>query len=167
MQKIFMTTIPLSLKPTEELTICTPLVDGWNFINTSLQNDLTVYNFHPKIRESKEFIYPSTSTRELENQLSWINNIVSYAPTCVFFWNTENYIDLRNLAIEPIKKLYSVVASFKPNMILHKFGFYDDTEIVFYDYSKQALAFKKLLLKEWDGEDYPSFFRLCCSKIPD
>ena len=63
---------PLSLKPTEELTICTPLVDGWNFINTSLENDLTVYNFHPKIRESKQYIYPSTKCKELETQLSWI-----------------------------------------------------------------------------------------------
>ena len=52
-------------------------------------------------------------------------------------------------------------------MILHKFGFYDDTEIVFYDYSKQALAFKKLLLKEWDGEDYPSFLDYAVAKIPD
>ena len=67
---------PLSLKPTEELTVCTPLVDGWNFINTSLANDLTVYNFHPKIREYKEFIYPQTSAAELENQLSWITNMI-------------------------------------------------------------------------------------------
>ena len=49
-------------------------------------------------------------------------------------------------------------------MILHKFGFYDDTEIVFYDYSKQALAFKKLLLTEWDGEDYPRFLNYAVSK---
>jgi hypothetical protein len=28
---------------------------------------------------------------------------------------------------------------------------------VYYDYSKAALAFKKLLLKEWNGEDYPLF----------
>ena len=48
-------------------------------------------------------------------------------------------------------------------MILHKFGFYDDTEIVFYDYSKQALAFKKLL-KEWDGEDYPKFLDYAVAK---
>ena len=155
---------PLSLKPTEELTVCTPLVDGWNFINTSLQNDLTVYNFHPKIRESKQFIYPTTSAEELQNQLSWINNIVTYAPTCVFFWNTENYTDLKYLDVDRIKKLYSVAASFKPNMILHKFGFYDDTEVIFYDYSKQALAFKKLLLKEWNGEDYPRFLEYAVSK---
>jgi len=149
---------PLSLKPTEELTVCTPLVDGWNFINTSLANDLTVYNFHPKIREYKEFIYPQTSAAELENQLRWITNIVDYAQKCVFFWNTENYKDLKYVNIEkPIKKLYAVAASFKPNMILNHYGFTDDCEVVFFDYSKPSLAFKNLLLKEWNGEDYPKF----------
>lgn len=156
---------PLSLKPTEELTICTPLVDGWNFINVSLANDLTVYNFHPKIRESKEYIYPTTSAADLEHQLSWINNIVSFAPKCVFFWNTENYVDLDYIKIDkPIKKLYSVAASFKPNMILNRFGFSENTEIVFYDYSKPALAFKKLLVSQWDGEDYPAFLDWAVAK---
>ena len=149
---------PLSLKPTEELTICTPAVDGWNFINTSLANDLTVYNFHPKIREYKEYIYPSTSAALLEHQLSWITNIANYAQDCVFFWNTETYRDLKYVEIEkPIQKLYAVAASFKPNMILNHYNFTDDCEVFFYDYSKAALAFKKLLIKEWDGEDYPSF----------
>ena len=148
---------PLSLAPTEELTICTPLVDGWNFINTSLENDLTVYNFHPKIRDVKQYLYPKSSAEELAKQLSWINNIVTYAPTCVFLWNTENYVDLKYIKPDPIKKLYSVAASFKPNMILNEYGFYPDTEVVFFDYSKPSLAFKKLLLEQWDGEDYHDF----------
>jgi hypothetical protein len=149
---------PLSLKPTEELTICTPLVDGWNFINTSLANDLTVYNFHPKIRESKQYIYPKTSAAELEHQLSWITNIVDFAQECVFFWNTENYSDLKYVEMNnPIKNLYAVAASFKPNMILNHYNFTDDCTVNYFDYSKSALAFKKMLLKEWDGEDYPRF----------
>lgn len=155
---------PLSLAPTEELTICTPLVDGWNFINTSLANDLTVYNFHPKIRDVKQYLYPKSSAQELAAQLSWINNIVTYAPTCVFLWNTENYIDLGYINPNPIKKLYSVAASFKPNMILNKFGFDPSTEVVFYDYSKPSLAFKKLLLQQWDGEDYVSFINWALAK---
>ena len=156
---------PLSLAPTEELTICTPLVDGLNFISTSLANDLTVYNFHPKIRESKQYIYPSTSAEDLSKQLNWIQNIVDYAPQCVFLWNTENYKDLKYVPLdEPINKLYSVAASFKPNMILNHFGFHDDTEVVFYDYSKPSLAFKKLLVTEWDGEDYPSFVTWALNK---
>ena len=157
---------PLSLKPTQESTICTPLVDGWNFISTSLANDLTVYNFHPKIRESKQYLYPNSSAEELSKQLSWIINIVEFAPTCVFFWNTENYKDLKYVSIEkPINKLYAVAASFKPNMILNTYGFEDDAEVVFFDYSKQALAFKKLLLTHWDGEDYPAFLNWAESKF--
>ena len=156
---------PLSLMPTQESTVCTPLVDGWNFINVSLENDLTVYNFHPKIRESKQYIYPSQSAEELAVQLNWIQNIVDYAPTCVFLWNTENYLDLKYVKLnKPVKKLYSVAASFKPNMILHHFGFTNETEVVFYDYSKPALAFKKLLLTQWNGEDYPSFIKWALAK---
>ena len=156
---------PLSLSPTEESTICTPLVDGWNFINTSLANGLTVYNFHPKIRNVKQYLYPNSSASELSSQLNWINNIVEYAPTCVFFWNTENYTDLKYLDLKPIDKLYCVAASFKPNMILNKFGFNESTEVVFFDYSKQSLAFKKLLVQEWDGEDYPAFLDWAYSKF--
>ena len=149
---------PLSLKPTEETVSCTPLVDGWNFINTSLENGLTVYNFHPKIREQKQYVYPNKSAAELNYQLSWINDIISFAPTCVFFWNTELYTELKYMKIDkPIDKIYSVAAAFKPNFILNKFGFKDTTEVVFYDYSKQALAFKKMLLESWNGEDYPDF----------
>lgn len=155
---------PLSLAPTEELTICTPLVDGWNFINTSLANELTVYNFHPKIRESKQFIYPTTSAQDLAKQLSWITNIVEYAPTCVFLWNTENYTDLKYINPPPLKKLYSVAASFKPNMILNRYGFEEDTEVVFYDYSKPSLAFKKLLVSQWDGIDYHDFVTWALNK---
>jgi hypothetical protein len=156
---------PLTLRPTSETSVCTPLVDGWNFINKSLENDLTVYNFHPKIRESKVYLYPNKSAADLERQLSWINNIVNYAPTCVFFWNTETYADLKYIKIQtPIKKLYAVAASFKPNMILNTFDFEESTEVVYYDYSKQALAFKKMLLQNWDGEDYPKFLRWAKSK---
>ena len=156
---------PLSLKPTEETVSCTPLVDGWNFINTSLANGLTVYNFHPKIREQKQYVYPNKSAVELQRQLSWINNIISYAPTCVFFWNTETYKELKYIKLDkPINKLYSVAAAFKPNFILNYFDFNEDTEIIFYDYSKSALAFKKLLLTHWDGTNYPEFLKWAKSK---
>jgi len=151
---------PLALMPTEDTCICTPYVDGWNFVNKSLENGLTVYNFHPKIRGAKQYLYPAKGVQVLQNQLAWINNIVSFAKDCVFIWNTENYIDLKYLKFpkdRKIKKLYCVAAAFKPNMILHKFGFDEDTEVVYFDYSKQALAFKKLLVTQWNGVDYPTF----------
>jgi hypothetical protein len=112
-------------------------------------------------------LYPGKGAEVLQNQLAWINNIVTYAKDCVFTWNTENYIDLKYTifpADKKVKKLYSVAAAFKPNMILETFGFDDNTEVIFYDYSKQSLAFKKLLIEQWDGEDYPSFLRYAIEK---
>ena len=156
---------PLLLQPTDETLVCTPLVDGWNFINISLEKGLTVYNFHPKIREQKQYVYPNKSATELNSQLSWINNIISFAPTCVFFWNTENYKDLKYVKIEkPIDKIYSVAAAFKPNFILNTFDFHEDTKIIYFDYSKPALAFRKMLLEHWDGTNYPEFLRWAKSK---
>ena len=149
---------PLAVMPTEETKVCTPLVDGWNFINTSLENGLTVYNFHPKIRDAKEFVYPTSSIEDLQTQLSWVNNIVNYAPQCVFLWNTETYLDLKYCKIqEPVRHLYTLAASFKPHIILNTFNFEDDAIVNFYDYSKPALAYKKMMLKQWNGEDYPAF----------
>ena len=156
---------PLTLKPTDETLVCTPLVDGWNFINKSLENGLTVYNFHPKIREQKQYVYPNKSAEELNRQLYWINNIVTYAPTCVFLWNTEGYQDLKYVKLnESIDHIYSVAAAFKPNFILNKFGFKDTTKVTYFDYSKQALAYKRMLLEHWDGEDYPRFIQWAKSK---
>ena len=149
---------PLALMPTEETKVCKPLVDGWNFINTSLENGLTVYNFHPKVRDAKEFVYPTSSIQDLQTQLSWVNNIVNYAPQCVFLWNTETYLDLKYCKIqEPVRHLYTLAASFKPHIILNTFNFEDDAIVNFYDYSKPALAYKKMMLTQWNGEDYPSF----------
>ena len=56
-----------------------------------------------------------------------------------------------------------LVAS-KPNFILNRFGFRDTTKVTYFDYSKQALAYKRMLLENWDGEDYPTFIEWAKSK---
>jgi len=153
---------PLFLNPTQDTKVCTPYVDGWNFINTSLKNNLKVYNFHPKIRVTKRYAYPNKDLNTLKEQLDWIVNILNGATDCVFFWNTEAMFDVKKYAkttIHPVKKLYSVAAGFKPNYILHSIGFEEDTEVIYFDYSKQALSFKKALIELWDGRDYPNFLR--------
>ena len=159
---------PVSLRPTEDTAVCTPMVEGWNFINRSIQENLTIYNFHPKIRVTKKFIYPSKDIVDLNNQLDNLVNILNHSGDSVFFWNTEKYYDIKHSenSIEPIDTLYAVAASFKPNYILHNFKFTDKTKVVFYDYSKQAIAYKNLMLKEWEGEDYPAFISYAKKKYP-
>jgi hypothetical protein len=87
----------------------------------------------------------------------------------VFLWNVESYRD----AVErpsgmtgPVSSLYCVAAGFKPNWILHTHTFDANTRVVFFDYSDKALAFRRLLLEEWDGTDYPHFLEHVFRKLP-
>jgi hypothetical protein len=87
----------------------------------------------------------------------------------VFLWNVESYLDVTEPdpgLRGPIGTLACVAAGFKPNMILHTHGFDADTRMVFFDYSSQALTFRKLLYEEWDGEDYPRFLEYLFRKLP-
>ena len=49
-------------------------------------------------------------------------------------------------------------------MILNTFGFDETTEVTYFDYSKQALAFKKLLIQQWDGTEYTKFLKYAIDK---
>ena len=87
----------------------------------------------------------------------------------VFVWNIEPYDDV----VEPppgfsgpLRSLYAVAAGLKPNFLLERLGFDDRTRVVFLDYSVVALEFRRLLLSEWDGSDYPSFLRRLFRVLP-
>lgn len=76
----------------------------------------------------------------------------------VFVWNVEPYDDLDALDDDgPLATLHTVAAGFKPNAILRKRGFQSTTEIVFFDYSRAALDFRRRLVEAWDGHDLPAF----------
>jgi hypothetical protein len=78
----------------------------------------------------------------------------------VFLWNLEPYDDVQTAPHgfePPITTLYSVASGFKPNVLLESFGFDAHTRVVFFDYSAKALEVKRLLVEEWDGQDFPEF----------
>jgi len=84
------------------------------------------------------------------------------APSGVFVLNYEPYRDVEEPPEgfgPPISALYSVAAGLKPNRILHTHGFDRQTRIVFFDYSERALEFRRVLLSDWSGRDYPGFLR--------
>lgn len=87
----------------------------------------------------------------------------------VFLWNLEPYTDIEikpEGLYEPLTSLYSVAAGFKPNRILETHGFDEDTTVCFFDYSPNALKVKEIMLKEWDGDDFPQFIRYLFKKFP-
>lgn len=75
----------------------------------------------------------------------------------VFIWNLESYDDIAVEQAAPLRTLYCVAAGFKPNAILRSHGFSPEAEVVFMDYSREALAFRKWLVEDWNGRDLPAF----------
>jgi len=87
----------------------------------------------------------------------------------VFVLNFESYRDIEEPPPgfeAPVSVLYSVGAGLKPNRILQTHGFDARTRVVYFDYSAQALEFRRLLRAEWDGRRYPDFLRSVFQKMP-
>ena len=86
----------------------------------------------------------------------------------IFVWNFEQYDNVNRPPTgfkPPIATLYGVAAGLKTNWILKTHGFDDNTRLVYFDYSPQALEFKRVLHAEWDGRNYPDFVRNLFQKI--
>lgn len=100
--------------------------------------------------------------------LTQVRQLVENLPRGVFPLNVEGYDDVDEAPpmSGPVRRLYSVAAGFKPNRILETHGFDDKTRVVFFDYSKPGLRFRRLLLDEWNGADYPNFLRRLFKLLP-
>jgi hypothetical protein len=183
---------PLCLWPSDETEICIPGLPGWNFIHTSLKNGKAVCNFNESIRAHKfnlrinqrsqgrdvvQYLDPSTIDVSRDNDglehnqpfLRVIDSTIKNAKRGVFLWNLEPYTDVEEPPPSfrpPLSRLYSVAAGLKPNRILHTHGFNEHTEVVFFDYSPNALKARRLLHEEWDGEDYPRFIKFLFEQLP-
>ncbi len=86
----------------------------------------------------------------------------------IFVWNFESYDEVNQPPADfgsRVSTIYSVAAGLKTNWILQTHGFDDATRVVYFDYSQQALEFKRLLHDEWNGEDYPEFLRYLFTKL--
>jgi hypothetical protein len=91
------------------------------------------------------------------------------ASSGVFVLNFESYRDIEEPPDgfePPLSALYSVAAGLKPNRLLQTHGFDAQTRVVYFDYSEPALEFRRFLLSDWDGRDYPSFLRRLFRRLP-
>lgn len=98
-----------------------------------------------------------------------IQSAVQNSSRGVFLWNFEPYSDIETPPPDfqrPLSAFYSVAAGLKSNRILETHGFDENTKMVIFDYSTSGLEFRRLLLEEWDGSNYPQFLKRLISKLP-
>ncbi|MCF6436107.1 hypothetical protein [Pseudoalteromonas sp. MMG022] len=164
-------------------------VQGWQFVLHSLQHNLGVRAFTQDINYNRfdlnvptsqqhfaKCLLDSHSLSEVENklapaQLAFLQRAqkqIQNAKKGVFLLNIESYDDLDN---EPkdqaLDSVFSVAAGFKAYRILATQGFHANSEVVFFDYSQQALAVRQFIVEHWDGEDFPAFVKRVFAHFPE
>ena len=93
---------------------------------------------------------------------AFLDEMCDKAGRGVFVLNYESYDDVAEPPpgfAAPVSTLYCVAAGLKPNRILATHGISPDSRVVFFDYSADALDFRRRLDMEWDGRDYPAYLR--------
>jgi hypothetical protein len=162
---------PYEIKPTGQTRQYTgQLRDGWNLASTMIKNGCSIGNFPDEIRNLKQHIYPEVGT-ELEQLLAGDTSVQ------VVEYNQKRYIDLMDFSgfqgsvyvfntdsMAPdnipynkntkLDSIYCVAAGFKPIQLMNQCNWDSNTQMVYFDYSDSALAFKKWLIETWDGRDY-------------
>jgi hypothetical protein len=184
----------IALEPGVGSVTATPLLPGWGFVDASVRQGLTVPALPDFVRRAVLDLAPDAppTRRALErlfshgitpvedpadaklapDQAAFVSSVrdqVANARRGVFLLNIESYQDVDTPPGEfqgPVSTLYSVASGFKPNRILQTHGMDEHTRIVFFDYSERALAVRRALVEQWDGEDLPRFIRHLFASFP-
>lgn len=129
---------------------------GWNFIEHGLKNNAVFCDVGEDIRKNKKYIYFEHDhvfyrhMPELFNYSLICNNIVTP-------WNSDS-IPSYLKSDAPIDHYVSTGTGLNWIHNLLKLKYHDDTKITFIDISYAVLSFMKLMVEEWDGTDYASFY---------
>ena len=179
---------PLWLKPTgQEIKLDANFGYGWNAISEGLKHGLTINNWPAAMRRYKRHCYayygdittwltaltdvttaPETDDEMLRMILGFLRNTPNRfdSPNWVFVYNSESDLDIPLLRYRKgLDTAFVLASGFKANRILETVGFHDATHVVVYDYSKPALALKRLMVEEWDGRDFAAFLATARGRV--
>ena len=183
------------LEPRPGNTTARPSLSGWRLIAESLRGGFAVSSIENVLGELVLDLAPEDPHRAAllakhlngninecqeeqsrpglsEDQITFLDSVHAQTKNArrgVFLVNIEPYTDVDqppNESWGPVSTLYSVAAGFKPNRILHTHGIDEETRVVFFDYSPNALEIRKTLLAEWDGDDFPDFVKYIFNLFP-
>ncbi len=174
---------------TDDFEKCTTDAAGWHLIQSSLKHNIPVIRFSSAINQcrfdlaykAKENNFDKLIGQPINNidqtsnlshsQKTFIKRIkkqLSDAQKGAFLFNIESYEDLvTHIQPKPLDAVFSVAAGFKPYRILFSQGHHDNTQVIFFDYSRKALQIRRYIAENWNGRDFPSFVRQIFKRFPE
>ena len=144
------------------------------FLRTSIDQGLTIFNLDYNIRSNKQCCYPEDDIEFTENEL-----FKKYTDPKVIYDIRENYPDKRELLgfkIQEFTNLYVTNTETVPHTDvtdiqvvvcpcsgLHQFKYIENSidnmeMMVWTDFNPHAVHWLEILISEWDGRDFTEFF---------
>jgi hypothetical protein len=128
---------------------------GWNILSRAFKHNLTVLVFDEAFRSAKKHYYPEWESSFLQE----INYAYARSNFCaglaVYPINSEQ---MKFDVPGPLRQLIVPASGLGWIEHLVNIGYDHQTVVKFFDYSPPTLEYLRAVI-DWDGEDYPAFFR--------
>lgn len=138
---------------------------GWNFVEHGLKNNAVFCDVGDAIRNNKKYLYFEYDhvfyrhVPELFNYSLICNNMTTP-------WNSDSLPDSLHLD-NPVDHYISTGTGLNWIHNLLKLKYHKDTKVTFIDISYVVLSFMKVMVEEWDGTDYATFYMKQLKFVPD
>ena len=149
---------PLWIKPGIEMEKYKHKWHGWNLLRTAFDNKEEVLVFDENIRHSKRCYYAAHETDYIENSSHILKKYNLSASRLFYPINTEEVVPLPDF-VGPIKQLVTPASGFNWLKYLDKYGYDEDTEVIFYDYNPNALYYMQTIIEKFEGGDLHKFLK--------
>jgi len=148
---------PLWVKPGDEFTEFKHKCHGWNILRVAFDNKENVEVFNQNMRNSKRCYYATHETDFIENS-QWIYKKYNLCNSRLFYpVNTEEPQEVNVKG--PLKQLIVPASGFNWIKYLEKYGYDENTEVLFYDYNPNALYYMQKTVEKFSGGDYQQFLK--------
>jgi hypothetical protein len=138
---------------------------GWNFIDVGLKNDAIFCDVGDDIRNNKNYLYYEYDHVFFRH----VPNLFNYSLICnnmVTPWNSDSIPNNLSISEPSVDHYISTGTGLNWMCNLLKMGYHPKTKVTFIDLSSNVLSFMKVLIDEWDGKDYASFYMKQLKFIP-
>lgn len=157
--------IPLWVKKGNEVKEYHMKLHGWNILNVGFENDKTIVDLGAGIRNTKQYLYYETDHVFLK-MMADMYHYEFFGNVFTAGWNSDLLAE--TIRVDgPVEQYISVGTGLYWISNLEKIGFTSDTKVIFTDINYNCLMFMKSLVEEWDGKDYPSFYKQRIPVLPN
>jgi len=137
---------------------------GWNILNIGLENGKTLVDVGPGIRDSKKYLY-FEQDHVFIKMMSELYQDAFFCNTFVAGWNSDRLAE--SIPFKgPVEQYVSVGTGLFWISNLQKIQYTPNTKVIFTDINYNCLMFMKRLVTEWDGKDYPAFYKQHMTILP-